>query len=769
MQWRWSALLMVCLLQGQAGLAQPAPAPLIYEVRLEGNQTFSDEELLPLIQTRSNRRLLDFLPWPRLPIWLWMYQLGQNRHLPPFFRRFLLQNGEPPRLLDTARVEADRKALLRFYERRGFRSASIETQYISRPGSRSQVTVLFRIREGPRTTWSEIRIVGAPPELEALLRRPRSPLRPGRPLDELLLLEERDRALSWLHDHGYAAANLDSIRAYVTLNSQRHTASLELRIRTGPRFRIGDVEVRVEGPLPEASVRMDSVWLAAETTPDGRPHRMRMELIGEPFLRPSGLWRQLRFQPGAWYNRSRLMATKQAIDNLALTGFSELSLPAPADSGQTYLPVRLDIRTLARHQLELQGSFISREGIGFSSGIGYENTNAFGQGEQMGLRLYGSLESSVSGGALGRIGLFDRMQLEAQARLEVPYFIFPLHRRRESELLQVRTILEISALLAQQREYRIWPRWAVRYQSNLQHSRVRSSQLDLLELLWSDVDTLRGFRQNFLAGLDTLAVVPVLESYRPYVNSATRWTHRWITANLLTRRTGLYLEALAEIGGLLPWALDRWIYTPGKTEGSLPSPGRRLGYSPYVKAQLDVRRYYALSDRSSWGWKVLVGFGLPFGQQPTLPFESRFFGGGPTSVRGWGFRQLGPGRLSQKSLQATGADIKLEGSLEWRLEVLRNFLAANWQLALFSDVGNVWYGPRNPGPEAGRFRFPQSLGELAWGVGPGLRLDWTYVIFRLDWALRLYDPALGRGWLPSPSEGKKGLWWTLHLGLGQAF
>ncbi|MCS7155045.1 MAG: BamA/TamA family outer membrane protein [Bacteroidota bacterium] len=752
-------------------MAQPARPPLVREVQLEGNRTFADEELLLLLQTRPNRRLLDFLPWPRLPIWLWMYELGQNRRLPPFLRRVLLQSGEPPQLLDTARVSADRRTLERFYRRRGFRSVQVDTQFVYRIGDPSQVTVRFRIREGPRTTWSDVRIAGAPPELETLLRRPRGPLRPGKPLDELLLVEERDRILNWLHDHGYAAANLDSIRAYVTVDPRRAEARLELSIRTGPRFRIGDVSAFVEGPLPQSPARTDSLRLPADKSPDGQAHWMRAHLNGEPFLEPGGIWRQLKFQPGEWYNRSRLLATKQQLANLPLVGFADLTVARPTTREQTHLPVRLEVRTLPRHQLDVQGDFISREGIGFSSGIGYQNANLLGEGEQLGLRLSGSLESSVaSGPALRRFGFFDRLQAEAQIRFELPYLAFPLQRWDAQELLSSRMALELSGVLAQQREYRIWPRWTIRYRANLQHDWVRSSQFDLLELLWSDVDTLRGFRQAFLLGLDTLAGVPVLESYRPYVNSVTRWTYRWITANLLTRRTGVYLEALAELGGIAPWILDLWAYTPGILEGSLPSVGRarRLSYSLYAKLQLDARRYYAISERATWGWKLLVGAGLPFGAQPTLPFESRFFGGGPTSVRGWEFRQLGPGRLRDKSLQATGADIKLEASLEWRTELLRNFLAANWNAAFFSDAGNVWYGPRNPGPEAGRFRFPESLGQLAWGAGLGLRLDWTFVVFRADWAVRLYDPAIGRGWLPS-RPGQRGLWWTLHVGLGQAF
>ena len=86
------------------------------------------------------------------------------------------------------------------------------------------------------------------------------------------------------------------------------------------------------------------------------------------------------------------------------------------------------------------------------------------------------------------------------------------------------------------------------------------------------------------------------------------------------------------------------------------------------------------------------------------PNSRRVYVGGASSVRGWGLRELGPGRSTLDTTatpggttNVLGGDIKLEASVEWRQSFLRNVLAADWMGVLFTDAGNVWFGPRNPG------------------------------------------------------------------------
>ena len=141
-------------------------------------------------------------------------------------------------------------------------------------------------------------------------------------------------------------------------------------------------------------------------------------------------------------------------------------------------------------------------------------------------------------------------------------------------------------------------------------------------------------------------------------------------------------------------------------------------------------------------------------------------------MRGWGLRGLGPGRTTADSTSGLlgednsilGGDIKLEGSLELRSTFLREVLAADWIVAIFGDAGNVWFGPRNPGDDGGRFHFSSFYKEIGVGTGFGLRLAWDYLILRFDLAYRVHDPAQ-RGNFFDNAFGRS----RLHFGIGHAF
>jgi len=225
-----------------------------------------------------------------------------------------------------------------------------------------------------------------------------------------------------------------------------------------------------------------------------------------------------------------------------------------------------------------------------------------------------------------------------------------------------------------------------------------------------------------------------------------------------------------EVGGNLPYFLDRVVFSPDTIEGSLPGiplfkrggETSRLVYRQYVRLRFDFRRYKELGEMSVLAWKAIVGLVQPIGEANVAPFDRRFYSGGAASVRGWGLRELGPGRITARDSLITGGDIKIELSAEARNVILRNVMKADWISALFVDVGNVWYGPRNPGDSEGRFRLDSFYKELGVSAGIGLRLGWDYIIVRFDLAFQISDPARSAlsGGFSDP---------RFHFGIGHAF
>ena len=145
-------------------------------------------------------------------------------------------------------------------------------------------------------------------------------------------------------------------------------------------------------------------------------------------------------------------------------------------------------------------------------------------------------------------------------------------------LYQARTRLSLSLLTARREDLRliIRGRGNTRIRLEMQHTPTVISLVDLLDLSLSNPDTLDGFEEAFLDNIlgpvdDPVQRAQILEDYtQPQINNALRYTFRSANVNPLRRERGYSYEAAFEIGGNLPYLLDRFVYTPDLLEGSLP-------------------------------------------------------------------------------------------------------------------------------------------------------------------------------------------------------
>lgn len=640
------------------------------------------------------------------------------------------------------------------------------------------------------------------------------------------LLEERDRILSFLQNEGYAGANRDSVRAIV-YRVASDTLDVNFRIQTGPRYRFGDVHFRITGP-EDTPLRSDTLSVEVNPSGGYRP-RVTTRIEDESYLEVSPLHRSLQFAPGDYYRRSAVQNTKRRLEGTGVFTFTNLSLQygevVRVDStGARYLPLRIEGRTQQRHRVRAETFALQRESVGSNQsglrlnelGVGlsgvYENVNALGGGETFRLQVSGSVATGLDS------MLVSSSQFETSASLILPYLIRPFEQfEGVFNLTNARTRVSLSALTARRNDLglRIRSRINAQLQVEMDHAPTRTSRIDVMDLSVSNPDTLAGFQEKFLdrvfgpggGGLrDPVQRQQILEDYtQPQINTALRYTFRSATANLLRRRSGHIYEASAEVGNSLPLLFDRFVFAPDTLDFSLPSffgggggLAGRLLYRPYVRASVDVRRYLPLGRGTTLAMKLFGGTAHPTARPTVIPLDRRFFSGGANSVRGWRLRDLGPGgaqlpldtsRTSRGRLSnILGGDVKLESSLELRTTLLQSLLAARWTGATFLDVGNVWFGPRNRGfgrtgsdeasvmqglnedeeralSESGRFRGLESLLDVGVGGGVGLRLEWEYLIVRLDLAYRLHDPSPRNDDIFGDTFSGP----LLHFGIGQSF
>lgn len=178
--------------------------------------------------------------------------------------------------------------------------------------------------------------------------------------------------------------------------------------------------------------------------------------------------------------------------------------------------------------------------------------------------------------------------------------------------------------------------------------------------------------------------------------------------------------------------------------------------------------------RSALAWRVFggVGYGLPFSRSDGkpdssnlwLPFFREYFAGGPTSMRAWSLRKLGPGStvrsFDKKIAPDRFGDMRLELNFEWRIYLTQLLGSYPMETALFTDAGNVWFIRKNNDFPNGNFQLNRLGKDVAVGVGTGLRIDFGFLLARFDFAWKAKDPS------PDAADPGAQNKWFYHTNLG---
>jgi len=128
----------------------------------------------------------------------------------------------------------------------------------------------------------------------------------------------------------------------------------------------------------------------------------------------------------------------------------------------------------------------------------------------------------------------------------------------------------------------------------------------------------------------------------------------------------------------------------------------------FNRGELEVAKYYPLSRRSAFAWRIRGGTILPqrlslLGQSTQfVPPDQRFYAGGPNSVRGYARNELGPRVYVTDSIIVQGTDTTLRNlrasptggntvvTANLELRVPTPVFPDRVRLGLFVDVGQVW-------------------------------------------------------------------------------
>lgn len=181
---------------------------------------------------------------------------------------------------------------------------------------------------------------------------------------------------------------------------------------------------------------------------------------------------------------------------------------------------------------------------------------------------------------------------------------------------------------------------------------------------------------------------------------------------------------------------------PLNSDGFKEFLGQR--FSQFVRLDNEIRLHHYLEGNHSINYRLQFGGGIPLGNNGlNLPFDYSFFAGGSNDNRGFRARSLGPGvykyYLDTNRTVTEIGDIRLGGSVEYRFRIT-DLLEG----AFFSDVGNIWNYNKDNNRPGGKIT-DEFYKQLSVSGGVGLRIDFTFLILRLDLGIPLRNPALPDG------------------------
>lgn len=757
----WLILLLFAFSSSAAAQATGSNEPegLVRSVKFDGNDAISNGVLQTVVRTRTNREIFSI---PGATLWLGLNRISSRL-------------GEAPRMINTATIAQDVERLRIFYNNNGYLEASVTSEVRELRGNRWQV--IFRIDEGEPSVMRTVSFSGIPEfddprVMERFFSRSQL-IRENEPVNDStyvsnriysvdLISEERNRILTMLHNNGYASASRDSIVVQVRRDSENPlNLDLAFRVQPGRVFYFGDVRINLSAPQSVAGDFVSDTLSGPPVTFE--PWRMIINIEPDARTRARLLEQRVLFTPGERFNNQLYLSTVNQFQTLGMLSLRQFSLSEAGglpDFRSEHLPIFFDLETLPRHQIRADFFGMQRIGLGLGAGLQYSNNNIFGSAERFELGLNTSYEFIEGNQENPR-------SIETFVNYSFPRFAFPFAAfNNDTRFLNPRTRFQLSYGQIRQINFTVDDnvRFSMRFQAN--HDRTTTSLLDLLELEWFDANITPAFREVLEeTTTDPLFLQLILEDYRPQINSLTRYTFRNAATHPIRRDRGFFLETSLELGGNLPRLIEETLFErPDSLRGTFPSlsgSGRDLSYSQFIKGSLDYRRYYAIGNNSVFAWRGFVGLAYPYGLSRTIPLNRRFFAGGSNDIRGWNPLTLGPGTNDRNLNPINGGDIKLAGYLEFRNTFSRNFLNTNWIFAAFTDFGNVWTGPRNELDE-GKFSFNTFWSEIAVGSGIGLRLDWEFVVFRIDFAYRVTD--LGNEPGTSILDRR-----NIHFGIGHSF
>ena len=654
--------------------------------------------------------------------------------------------GEAPHVLDSSLMEISRVQIEKFLASKGYFNAKVKSDLKIK---KQNAEIIFSAEIGSEYKIKKISIEIEDSTVYALYlanRNKFSRLQEGKRFDSDSLAYEREQIYKLMKQHGYYDYVRQFVRFDVDSNLLNSEANLKLFLANPVNKSAHQTYTIDHSVLTISTSNGLNTGLIADTVSiDSQFHFVdySKKFNAKPISR------YIYLKKNDLYNIDNEEVTYDRLYDFNV--FRNLKIDYQKSSDSTFkLVPNYSITPLKKMSNRIEGEYTFNSGRnGFNIGNTYTNRNLFGGAEHLEIKAkYGIFFNADGSG-----NVFDRIfsrDLQLGANLVIPKLFVPFNIPLMGRNGIPRTTISSSFQLFDQREAfssRVFIN-SIIYDWVETKTKLHSFTPINIEFRKGKLDPV--FRDSLIQrGFELY----VRTNDRRFFNLGSQYAFTSNAIKLNTYSNFLYFKGSIDAAGNSLGLLNKIVNFNVDKDGFRTILG--LPYQQYLKTEIDLRYYWSFGGEKQLVARINPGVGIAYGNSDQLTFEKNFFAGGSSGVRAWQARTLGPGNYNRAVLGSDGkadtlranlrnldqlGEIKMEGNLEYRFKIADNILNAKVKGATFADVGNVWRQKQTVENPGGEFKFNQFLGQLAVGVGAGLRFDLNYFVFRLDAGIKVKDP-----------------------------
>lgn len=679
------------------------------------------------------------------------------------FENFLNQTsgGEAPVLFDSTTIETSIRRMKNYLFYHGFFYNEVTAKYKTK---NKKTSVTYNASTGPQFIYRNITVSAEDSSILEILnyKTKESLLIKGEPFDIDIVKKERQRLADIIQNKGFYTFSPDFIFMDIDSTVGKQQIDVNLLVKNDidsmnhKEYSYVQVDYDIlnfdDKQTNKKLTRKDFIY---DTICDVYYRALKTSVL------PRALTKSTYIKPGDIFNKDQLQKTRNALNSLGIFRFVNIEhVPISLSPDESGLYTTIKCAPAKRHSFstDVELNTNAQSTLGFNLVGSYRNNNLFRTAAKFQFNMSSGVEFQLLKSRRLDNKPINAVNFNLEAKINLAR-IFPSFNAKKCITYKKYT-----------------PRTFISLNYNFQR------RIGLYDI--QTVGTTYGYEwyndnfRHIVSPLSFVYVIPsrISDSFRTQLDQNARlrqsfnqqfilgqdYTFSYTNQNLSVGRykNYFYFRANGFFAGNFLYAFSK-VAQKGK---EVPYKLGKVDFAQFFRFELEPRYFFNFRRGQAVTFRTFIGVGIPYGNSKysviqtnyhgrdtlylrdvaVMPYIKQFFAGGPNSLRGWGFRRLGPGGyntylINRNNLDQTG-DLKFEFNAEYRFNIYKIFKGA-----IFTDIGNIWLLKDDPDKPLANFDPKRFIKELAWDVGFGLRMDLNFFVVRLDVGVALYDPAFPEG------------------------